>query len=203
VEGVAGPESANNSATSGAFIPLLALGIPSGAVPAVMLAALMIHGVSPGPQLMQNRPDIFWGFIASMYVGNVVLLILNLPMVGLFVNLLRIPYAYLYPFILALCLLGVYAINQSTVDVWIAIGFGLLGYFLRKLEFDTAPLVLGVILAPMLELAIRQSLAMSGGDWTIFARRPIAGTMLVIAAILVVYNFASREWRTRVGLEAK
>ena len=203
VEGVAGPESANNSATSGAFIPLLALGIPSGAVPAVMLAALMIHGVSPGPQLMQNRPDIFWGFIASMYVGNMVLLILNLPLVGLFVNLLRIPYAYLYPFILALCLLGVYAINQSTVDVWLTIGFGVLGYFLRKLEFDSAPLVLGVILAPMLELALRQSLAMSAGDWTIFVTRPIAGTMLAIGALLVVYNLLSRDWRTKVGLDEK
>src|SRR2546426_678193 len=183
--------------------PRLALAIPSGAVPAVMLAALMIHGISPGPQLMQSRPDIFWGFIASMYVGNVVLLILNLPMVGLFVNLLRIPYAYLYPFILALCLLGVYSTNQSTVDVWIAIGFGVLGYFLRKLEFDTAPLVLGVILAPMLELAIRQSLAMSGGDWSIFAKRPIAGTMLALVAALVIYNLLSRGWRTRVGLEEK
>src|SRR5437870_2617562 len=203
VEGVAGPESANNSATSGAFIPLLALGIPSGAVPAVMLAALMIHGISPGPQLMQSRPDIFWGFIASMYVGNVVLLILNLPMVGVFVSLLRIPYAYLYAFILALCLLGVYSTNQSTVDVWIAIGFGVLGYFLRKLEFDTAPLVLGVILAPMLELAIRQSLAMSGGDWSIFAKRPIAGTMLALVAALLIYNLLSRGWRTRVGLEEK
>jgi putative tricarboxylic transport membrane protein len=201
VEGVAGPESANNSATSGAFIPLLALGIPSGAVPAVMLAALMIHGVSPGPQLMQTRPDIFWGFIASMYVGNVVLLVLNLPMVGLFVNLLRIPYAYLYPFILALCLLGVYAINQSTVDVYLALAFGALGYALRKLEFDVAPLVLGVILAPMLELALRQSLAMSGGDWTIFARRPISAALLALGAALVVYNLLRRDWRTRVGLQ--
>jgi putative tricarboxylic transport membrane protein len=201
VEGVAGPESANNAATSGAFIPLLALGIPSGAVPAVMLAALMIHGISPGPQLMQTRPDIFWGFIASMYVGNLVLLILNLPLVGLFVNLLRIPYAYLYPFILALCLLGVYSINQSTVDVWLAIGFGMLGYVLRKLEFDTAPVVLGVILAPMLELALRQSLAMSGGDWTIFGTRPIAATMLALGAALVIYNLLRRDWRTRVGLE--
>ncbi|MGH8704087.1 MAG: tripartite tricarboxylate transporter permease, partial [Burkholderiales bacterium] len=205
VEGVAGPESANNAATSGAFIPLLALGIPSGAVPAVMLAALMIHGISPGPNLIQNRPDIFWGFIASMYVGNVVLLILNLPMVGLFVNLLRVPYAYLYPFILALCLLGVYSTNQSTVDVWIAILFGALGYLLRKLEFDTAPVVLGVILAPMLELAVRQSLAMSGGDWTIFFTRPLAAGMLTVGAVLIAYNLLTvlrrrADWRARVGL---
>jgi putative tricarboxylic transport membrane protein len=206
VEGVAGPESANNAATSGAFVPLLALGIPSGAVPAVMLGALMIHGISPGPMLIQNNPDIFWGFIASMYVGNVVLLILNLPMVGLFVNLLRIPYTYLYPFILTLCLLGVYSINQSTLDVWIAIACGGVGYLLRKFDFDTAPVVLGLILAPMLELSVRQSLAMSGGDWTIFLHRPIATGMLAAGAALLAYNFWSAlrrraDWRARVGLD--
>ena len=206
IEGVAGPESANNSATSGALVPLLALGIPSGAVPAVMLGALMIHGISPGPTLIQERPEIFWGVIASMYVGNVVLLILNLPLVGVFVNLLRIPYVYLYPFILALCVLGVYAINQSTVDVWIAIVFGAVGYVLRKFDFDTAPIVLGLILAPMLELALRQSLAMSGGDWGIFAHRPLATGMLVLGAALLAYNVVSlarrrADWRASVGLE--
>jgi putative tricarboxylic transport membrane protein len=206
IEGVAGPESANNAATSGAFIPLLALGIPSGAVPAVMLGALMIHGISPGPMLMQNRPDIFWGFIASMYVGNVVLLILNLPMVGLFVNLLRVPYAYMYPFILALCFLGVYSTNQSTVDVWLSILFGALGYALRKLEFDTAPVVLGVILAPMLEMAVRQSLAMSGGDWSIFVNRPLATGMLAAGFALVAYNILTflrrrADWRAKVGVK--
>jgi len=206
IEGVAGPESANNSATSGALVPLLALGIPSGAVPAVMLGALMIHGVSPGPTLIQDRPEIFWGVIASMYVGNVVLLILNLPLVGVFVNLLRIPYVYLYPFILALCVLGVYAVNQSTVDVWIAIVFGAVGYLLRKFEFDTAPIVLGLILAPMLELALRQSLAMSGGDWGIFAHRPLATGMLALAATLLAYNMFTlarrrADWRASVGLE--
>jgi putative tricarboxylic transport membrane protein len=185
VAGVAGPESANNSATTGAFVPMLALGLPSGAVPAIMLAAMMIHGVAPGPLLIQQQPDLFWGVIASMYVGNVVLLILNLPMVGLFVSLLRIPYSYLYPAILAFATIGVYAVNNSVVDVWIMAGAGLLGYVLRKLGFELAPIVLGLVLAPMLELSFRQSLAMSAGDYTIFFDRPIAAAMLAIGALLL------------------
>src|SRR5215813_7601151 len=165
VAGVAGPESANNSATSGAFVPMLALGVPSGPIPAVMLAALMVHGVAPGPLLIQNQPALFWGFIASMYVGNLMLLILNLPLVGVFVNILRVPYPYLYPAVLMFCVVGVYAVNGSVVDVWIAIVMGALGYVLRKLGFETAPIVLGAILAPMIELALRQSLAMSDGQY--------------------------------------
>jgi len=206
IEGVAGPESANNAAASGALVPLLALGVPSGAIPAVMLAALLIHGVNPGPMLIQNKPEIFWGLIASMYVGNLVLLILNLPMIGLFVNLLRIPYTWLYPMILVFCVLGVYSINQSVVDVWIMIAMGVVGYVLRKLDFETAPVVLGVILAPMLELSVRQALAMSAGDYSIFVTRPIAGTMLAAGAMLLVYAFWSAfrrraDWRSRMGLE--
>ncbi|HET8530532.1 MAG TPA: tripartite tricarboxylate transporter permease, partial [Methylomirabilota bacterium] len=131
VAGVAGPESANNAATSGAFVPMLALGVPSGPIPAVMLAALMVHGVSPGPLLIQQQPALFWGFIASMYVGNVMLLLLNLPMVGLFVNVLRIPYGLLYPAIIVFCVVGVYAVNGSVVDVWIAVIMGVLGWLLR------------------------------------------------------------------------
>src|SRR6266852_3846902 len=161
VAGVAGPESANNSATAGAFVPMLALGVPSGPIPAVMLAAMMVHGVSPGPLLIKQQPELFWGFIASMYVGNLMLLILNLPLVGVFVNLLRVPYPLLYPGILVFCILGVYAVNSSVVDVWIMLIMGLVGYLLRKLEFEPAPIVLGVILAPMIEMALRQSLAMS------------------------------------------
>src|SRR6266852_3201914 len=161
VAGVAGPESANNSATAGAFVPMLALGVPSGPIPAVMLAAMMVHGVSPGPLLIKQQPELFWGFIASMYVGNLMLLILNLPLVGVFVNVLRIPYSYLYPLVIMFCVLGVYAVNSSVVDVWIMLIMGLVGYLLRKLEFEPAPIVLGVILAPMIEMALRQSLAMS------------------------------------------
>jgi len=191
IEGVAGPESANNSATSGAFVPMLALGLPSGAVPAIMLAAMMIHGIAPGPLLIQQQPQLFWGVIASMYVGNVVLLLLNLPFVGLFVNILRIPYAYLYPSILAFATIGVYAVNNSVVDVWIMGAAGLLGYVLRKLDFEIAPIILGLVLAPMLELNFRQSLAMSAGSYGIFFTRPIAGVMLLIAILLLVLGLRS------------
>jgi putative tricarboxylic transport membrane protein len=186
IEGVAGPESANNSATTGAFVPMLALGLPSGAVPAIMLAAMMIHGIAPGPLLIQQQPQLFWGVIASMYVGNVVLLILNLPLVGLFVNILRIPYSYLYPSLLAFATLGVYAVNNSVVDVWIMAGAGLLGYVLRKLDFEIAPIILGLVLAPMLELNFRQSLAMSAGHYGIFFDRPIATTMLALGLLFLV-----------------
>jgi putative tricarboxylic transport membrane protein len=192
VAGVAGPESANNSATTGAFVPMLALGLPSGAVPAIMLAAMMVHGVSPGPMLMQDHPELFWGVIASMYVGNVVLLILNLPFVGLFVNILRIPYSYLYPAVLGFATIGVYAVNNSVVDVWIMAGAGLIGYALRKLDFELAPIILGLVLAPMLELSFRQSLAMSAGSYAVFITRPIAAVMLAVAFTLLLLGLTSR-----------
>ena len=208
VPGVAGPESANNAATSGAFVPMLALGVPSGPIPAVMLAAMMVHGVSPGPLLISQQPQLFWGFIASMYVGNLVLLILNLPLVGLFVNLLRVPYPYLYPAVLTFSILGVYAVNGSVVDVWIMLAMGLLGYVLRKLGFETAPIVLGVVLAPMIELALRQSLAMSDGRYGIFFQRPIAATLLVVALAMMALSlrtFVRRglDWRARMALVEK
>jgi putative tricarboxylic transport membrane protein len=205
VEGVAGPESANNAAACGAFVPMLALGVPSGPIPAVMIAALMVHGIAPGPLLMEQQPALFWGFIASMYVGNLVLLILNLPLVGIFVNLLRIPYAYLYPAILVFCVLGVYAVDNSVVDVWIMTATGLLGYVLRKFEFEVAPIVLGLVLSPMLETALRQSLAMSSGSYAIFFGRPIATTMLAVAGVLLLLSFLPTvlrgDWRRRVGLD--
>ena len=208
VAGVAGPESANNSATSGAMVPMLALGVPSGPIPAVMLAAIMVHGVAPGPLLIQQQPALFWGFIASMYVGNVMLLILNLPLVGLFVNILRVPYPYLYPAILVFATLGVYAVNNSVVDVWIMLATGVLGWVLRKLDFETAPVVLGVVLAPLLELSLRQSLAMSDGHYGIFAQRPIAATLLALGFILVLLNLYTVirrrvDWRGRMALAEK
>ena len=208
VAGLAGPESANNAATSGAFVPMLALGVPSGPIPAVMLAAMMVHGVSPGPLLIRQQPELFWGFIASMYVGNLVLLILNLPLVGIFVNLLRVPYPFLYPAILTFSILGVYAVNGSVVDVWIMLGMGVLGYVLRKLSFETAPIVLGVVLAPMIELALRQSLAMSDGHYGIFFQRPIAATLLVVGLgmmLLSLRTFIRRglDWRARMALVEK
>jgi putative tricarboxylic transport membrane protein len=208
IEGVAGPESANNAAASGAFVPMLALGVPSGPIPAVMIAAMMVHGVSPGPLLIAQQPELFWGFIASMYVGNVVLLILNLPAVGIFVNVLRIPYALLYPTILMFCILGVYAVNGSVIDIGIMTAMGALGYVLRKFDFETAPVVLGLILAPMLEMSFRQSLAMSSGRFEIFFNRPIAVVMLTIGLALVLLGavpilIRQRDWRSRLGLAEK
>ncbi|MEK7782676.1 MAG: tripartite tricarboxylate transporter permease, partial [Candidatus Binatota bacterium] len=206
IEGVAGPESANNSATSGAFVPMLALGVPSGPIPAVMIAAMMVHGISPGPLLIQQQPELFWGFIASMYVGNVVLLILNLPLVGLFINVLRIPYPLLYPAILVFCVLGVYAVNGSVVDIWIMMIMGALGYVLRKFDFETAPIVLGLVLAPMLEMSFRQSLSMSSGSYAIFVNRPIALVMLTVGLALLLLSLRpvfGVDWRRSLGLEDK
>jgi putative tricarboxylic transport membrane protein len=205
VEGVAGPESANNAAASGALVPMLALGVPSGPIPAVLLAAIMVHGLTPGPTLIRQSPELFWGFVASMYVGNLVLLTLNLPFVGLFVNLLRIPYRWLYPVVLAFCVLGVYAVNQSAVDLWVMTIMGALGYLLRKLDFEPAPIVLGLVLAPALEMSFRQSLALSGGDYGIFLARPIAAVMLAAGVALLALGTlpaAVRGVRARLGLDS-
>ena len=200
IEGVAGPESANNSAATGAFVPMMALGIPTGPVTAVMIAAVMVHGISPGPTMIQNQPELFWGFVASMYVGNTVLLVLNLPLVGLFVNLLRIPYAYLYPGILCFCILGCYSVSNSVVDVWVMLIMGGVGYGLRRFGYDLAPVALGLVLAPMLELSLRQSLAMSAGDYMIFLQRPIALGMLIFGAVLLLLGLKPLL-RAKVGLE--
>jgi putative tricarboxylic transport membrane protein len=204
VAGVAGPESANNGASTGAFVPMLALGIPTGPITAVLIGALMVHGVNSGPQLVTEHPDVFWGFVASMYVGNVMLLALNLPLVSLFVSVLRIPYAYLYPLIIMFCIVGVYEVNHSIVDVWIMLIMGLLGYALRKFSFDPAPLVLGLVIAPLFEQSLRQSLIMSNGNYTIFFTRPISFGLLVVCAILLVLSALSfalkrRDWRTQMA----
>jgi putative tricarboxylic transport membrane protein len=204
VAGVAGPETANNAASTGAFVPLLALGIPTSPITAVLIGALMIHGVSVGPMLVNEHPDVFWGFVASMYVGNLMLLALNLPLVSLFVTVLRIPYAYLYPMIIMFCIIGVYETNNSIVDVWIMLIMGVLGYALRKFEFDPAPLVLGLVIAPILEQSLRQSLIMSNGDYLIFLSRPISlglflvsATLLTLAAISFVLK--RRDWRATLA----
>jgi putative tricarboxylic transport membrane protein len=204
VEGVAGPESANNAASTGAFVPMLALGIPTGPVTAVLMAALLIHGVPPGPTLVNDHPDVFWGFVASMYVGNLMLLALNLPLVGLFVNLLRIPYAYLYPLIIMFCVIGVYEVNHSIVDVWIMLIMGVVGYGLKKFGLDPAPLVLGLVIAPLFEMSLRQSLIMSNGDWLIFGQRPIALTLLLMClALLLMAAWSAirrrKDWRARLA----
>jgi putative tricarboxylic transport membrane protein len=205
IEGVAGPESANNAAASGAFVPMLALGVPSGPIPAVMIAAMMVHGIAPGPLLIAQQPELFWGFIASMYVGNLVLLILNLPLVGIFINVLRVPYPLLYPAILMFCVLGVYAVNGSVVDVGIMTAMGALGYLLRKFDFETAPVVLGLILAPMMEMSFRQSLSLSSGSYQVFVNRPIALAMLMVGLALLLLSAVSflmkkMDWRGKLGL---
>jgi putative tricarboxylic transport membrane protein len=206
IEGVAGPESANNAAATGAFVPLLALGVPTGPITAVMIAAIMVHGITPGPLLIQQQPELFWGFVASMYVGNVVLLILNLPMVGLFINLLRIPYCYLYPCIICFCILGVYSVSNNIVDVWIMLAMGALGYALRKFGFDLAPIALGLVLAPMVELSLRQSLTMSDGHYSIFFERPIAAALFALSAALLIFaalpSGLTAKWRQISGLNS-
>jgi putative tricarboxylic transport membrane protein len=204
VAGVAGPESANNAASTGAFVPMLALGLPTGPITAVLIAALMVHGVSAGPQLITEHPNIFWGFVASMYVGNLMLLALNLPLVGLFVSVLRIPYAYLYPLIIMFCVIGVYEVSHSIVDVWIMLIMGVLGYFLRKFGLDPAPLVLGLVIAPTLELSLRQSLIMSDGNWLIFFTRPIALTLVIACLVLLGLSLLAallhrRDWRAKLA----
>jgi len=197
VEGVAGPESANNAAASGSFVPMLALGVPLGPVQAILIAVLIVLGITPGPLLITQHPELFWGFIASMYVGNLVLLILNLPLVGLFVWFLRIPYAYLYPTILLCCIVGVYTVNSSMVELLIMAAAGAAGYLLRRLQYDVAPIVLGYILSPMLEMSFRQSLAMSGGDYLIFFHRPFATTLLAIGVGVLLLDIAPSLLRRR------
>jgi putative tricarboxylic transport membrane protein len=189
IEGVAGPESANNSATGGAFIPLLTLGIPSNVVIALLLGALLIHGVQPGPLFIKKHPDIFWGVIGSMYIGNLMLLILNLPLLGLWVQILRVPHKVLFPLILLFCLIGSYSVNNSWFDVQIMLLFGVIGYIGRKFEYEPAPLILAYILAPMLETSFRQSLVLSNGSLNIFLLRPIAAGGLLIAALFLLSNF--------------
>ena len=191
IEGVAGPEAANNAATGGAMIPFLALGIPSAPATATMMVALLIHGVKPGPMLMEQHPQVFWGLIASMYIGNFMLLILNLPLVGLFINLLRVPQHFLFPGILLVCFVGVYSVNLSGTDLWIMAIAGVAGYLLRKAAFDPAPIVLAMVLGPMMEQALRQGLMMSRGEFGIFLSRPISATMLAVAGLLLVGHLVS------------
>jgi putative tricarboxylic transport membrane protein len=193
IQGVAGPEAANNSAASGNFIPLLTLGIPCNAVMAILLGALMIHGLQPGPLLMTKAPDLFWGTIVSMYIGNAMLLVLNLPLIGLWVKVLKVPYYLLYPLILLFCLIGAYSLNNSVGDVVIMLIFGVVGYLMRKFRYDGAPLVLALVLGPMLEEAFRQSLMLSKGDFSIFVSRPLSLALLITAALLIIIPIVTQR----------
>ena len=185
IEGVAGPESANNSATAGAYVPLLTLGIPSNAVMALILGALMVHGVQPGPTMYQQHSEVFWGVVTSMYVGNVMLLILNVPLIAVFISILRIPYTYLAPLITIFCFVGAYSINNSFFDVLVMTFFGLVGYLLRKCNLSAAPLLLAFVLGPIMETSLRQSLTISNGSGMIFISRPVSAGFLLLAVILL------------------
>jgi putative tricarboxylic transport membrane protein len=185
IEGVAGPESANNSATAGAMVPLLTLGIPGSASTAVMLGAFMIWGLRPGPLLFAKNPDFVWGLIASMYVGNVLLLILNVGFIPTFVKMLRIPFSALMALVVVFCVMGSYAIGGSLFDIWTMVAFGVLGYLMKKLDFPQAPLVFAVVLGPLAEVTLRQALTMSQGSLSIFVDSSIAST-LVVGAFLVL-----------------
>jgi len=199
IEGVAAPESANNSAAQGAFIPLLTLGIPSNVVMAMLLGALIIHGVTPGPLLLTNHPQVFWGVVGSMYIGNVMLLILNLPLIGIWVQLLKVPYAILMPLIIVFCIIGSYTIANSIMDVFFMLIFGVVGYLMKKLRYEAPPLILAFVLGPMLEYSLKQSLMVSKGSFKIFFSRPISATCLVIALILVVLPIIPKLRKKRPG----
>ena len=186
IAGVAGPEAANNAAAGGAFIPLMTLGIPPNVVMALLLGAFMIHGVQPGPLMMQQNPDLFWGVIASMYIGNLMLLVLNLPLVGLWVQVLRVPYGVLFPLIVMFCLVGVYSVSNAIFDLHVMAMFGVLGYFMRKLGYEAAPLVLAFVLGPLMENNLRKSMILSAGDLSVFVTRPISAVCLALAAAVLL-----------------
>jgi len=203
IEGVAAPEAANNGAASSSFIPLLTLGIPGNASIALIFAALLIHGIRPGPLLVAQQPQLFWGLIASMYIGNVMLLVLNLPLIRVWVRLLQVPYGLLAPFIIVFVLVGAYSVNNSAFDVGVAVAFGLVGYVLRKLHFEPAPLVLAMILGPQFEASVRRALIFSRGDVFIFFERPIAAVLMTLAVLMLLSPLArwalSRKFWEIVG----
>ena len=186
IRGVAGPESANNAGAQTSFIPLLTLGIPPNAVMALMDGAMTIHNIQPGPQVMTSNPELFWGLIASMWIGNAMLIILNLPLIGMWIKLLTVPYRFLFPAIVLFCAIGVYSTNNNTFDIWLVAIFGVIGYWFIKIGAEPAPLLLGFILGPMMEENLRRALLLSRGDWSVFVTRPLSAFLLAAAAVLVV-----------------
>jgi TctA family transporter len=204
IRGVAGPESANNAGAQTSFIPLLTLGIPSNPVMALMIGAMMIQGIAPGPQVMTERPELFWGMIASMWVGNLMLIVLNLPMIGMWIKLLTVPYRVLYPAILLFCCIGIYSISNSPFDVMQTAVFGIVGYIFVKLECEPAPLILGFILGPLMEENLRRAMLLSRGDPLVFFQRPISLSMLLVSAFLLLLVIAPvvRKKREEAFVEA-
>jgi putative tricarboxylic transport membrane protein len=204
IAGVAGPETANNAAAGGAFVPMLALGIPPNPIMGILLGSLMIHGVSAGPLLITQHPDIFWGVIASMYVGNIMLVLLNLPLIGMWVKVLKVPPHILLPLILLCCLIGAYSNGNNSADVIIMVIFGVVGYALRKLNYELAPLIMALVLGPLIESNFRNSLTMSDGGFAIFFQRPISAVVLIIAGLLLISTGFStyRKTKTKIIEEA-
>jgi TctA family transporter len=186
IRGVAAPESANNAGAQTSFIPLLTLGIPPNAVMALMVGAMTIHNIQPGPQVMTSNPELFWGLIASMWIGNAMLIILNLPLIGIWIKLLTVPYRWLFPAIVLFCAIGVYSTNNNTFDIWLVGAFGVIGYLFIKLGVEPAPLLLGFILGPMMEENLRRALLLSRGDWTVFVTRGLSASLLAAAAVLLI-----------------
>ena len=182
---MAAPEAANNAGAQTSFIPLLTLGIPPNAVMALMVGAMTIHNIQPGPQVMTSNPELFWGLIASMWIGNLMLVILNLPLIGIWIKLLSVPYRWLFPSIVLFCAIGVYSTNNTTFDIWMVGIFGFIGYIFIKLGAEPAPLLLGFILGPMMEEYLRRALLLSRGDWTVFVTRPLSASLLVASAVLL------------------
>jgi putative tricarboxylic transport membrane protein len=202
IEGVAGPEAANNAASTGTLVPMLSLGIPTGASTALLLGALMIHGIRPGPLLIQEAPEVFWGLIASLYVGNAMLLVLNLPLIGLWVKILKIPYHFLFSLILLLCIVGSYITNNNQYDVIIMVVFGVVGYLMKKFNYEAAPLVLALVLGPMMETALRRSLVISDGGFGVFLTRPISLSFLVAAFLILLSPLFLRKKILKEELKA-
>jgi putative tricarboxylic transport membrane protein len=204
IEGVAGPETANNAAVGGAFVPLLTLGIPPTPSMAILLGCLLSYGVQVGPLLIKNTPDIFWGVVSSMYIGNLILLVLNLPLIGLWVKILKVPYVILFPLILLFCVVGVYSINTTTDEVILMVLFGVIGYLMKKYSYEAAPMIMAMILSPLMENNLRQSLALSHGSFTIFFTRPISAVLMITAiALLILPNLPRLKRRKKwEGLEA-
>ncbi|MBI4447302.1 MAG: tripartite tricarboxylate transporter permease [Acidobacteria bacterium] len=201
IEGVAGPEACNNAAMGGTFIPLFSLGIPSNAMTAMLLGALMVYGLRPGPTLINDSPDLFWGVIASMYVGNALLLVLNLPLIPFWASLIRVPYVYLSSFIVIFCLIGTYCLNNSVVDMYIAVLFGLIGLLMSKFGYEPAPLVLAFVLGPMIETALRRSLVLGDGNFTLFFERPLSAVFLAAAVLFLVLPLFKRRVSEGLGAE--
>ncbi len=201
IEGVASPEACNNAAISGTFVPMMSMGIPANAMTTILLAALMIYGLQPGPLLIKTSPNLFWGVIASMYIGNVMLLVLNLPLIPLWVRVLKIPYSYLFSFILLFVFIGAYSLNNNVMDIYVSIFFGVLGYFMRKFGYEGAPFVLGLILGPMMEVALRKALIVSHGSFMIFVERPISAFFLAVLTVIVSLSILAKKPKMGAGSE--